>query len=222
MPLPRFHRLAPERQHAVLAAAAAEFAAHGFHEASLNRIQAQLGLSKGAFYYWFDDKSDLFLSTLEDRLARLSTAVGGLASGAVGPAPLWSQVEATLSSVLEQVSADPQGMQLLKAAVALGPDSSPRMRALWHAGDALVAHVLTVGQQRGEVRTDLPLSLLVRVVLGVLEAVDRHLLEGDGDQDEEGAVVPLYLDLLSRVVSPTEAGEGEGERERARRKPMSE
>ena len=211
MPLPRFYRLEPERQQAVLDAAAEEFAAHGFHDASLNTLQGRLGLSKGAFYYWFDDKMDLFLSTLEDRLRRLSVAVGGLASGPPAAGPLWPQVEATLRAMMVLALSDPEGLRLLKVAVALGPDSSPRMAALWHAADAPVVAVLAEGQRRGEVRADLPLPLLARVVMGILEAVDRYFLaEGDppepaADGAEDAALdalVALYLGLLRRVVAP--------------------
>ena len=43
MPLPRFEKLDPARQEAILAAARAEFARLGFEEASLNRIIAGAG-----------------------------------------------------------------------------------------------------------------------------------------------------------------------------------
>ena len=41
-------------------AALDEFAAHGFHDASLNRIIEAAGISKGSMYYYFDGKEDLF------------------------------------------------------------------------------------------------------------------------------------------------------------------
>ena len=35
--------------------------AHGFENASLNRIIKKAGISKGAMYYYFDDKMDLYI-----------------------------------------------------------------------------------------------------------------------------------------------------------------
>ena len=40
--------------------AAREFGEHGFEGASLNHILAEAGVSKGAAYYYFEGKADLF------------------------------------------------------------------------------------------------------------------------------------------------------------------
>lgn len=60
MPRPRFQKLSIEKQQAILEAAAREFSAHGYEGASINKILETAQLSKGAAYYYFDDKADLF------------------------------------------------------------------------------------------------------------------------------------------------------------------
>ena len=45
------------------------FARDGYHGATLDAIAARAGASKGALYYSFDSKEDLFLALLEERLA---------------------------------------------------------------------------------------------------------------------------------------------------------
>ena len=65
MPRPRFKKLAADKRAAIIEAAGVEFAAHGFQGASLNAIIAAAGISKGAFYYYFDDKADLFATVIE-------------------------------------------------------------------------------------------------------------------------------------------------------------
>src|SRR5690349_11854569 len=57
---PRFVKLPQAQQHTILGAALNEFAAHGFHAASLNRVIDAAGISKGSIYYYFDSKEDLF------------------------------------------------------------------------------------------------------------------------------------------------------------------
>jgi hypothetical protein len=47
---PRFLKFDPERRDRLLEAAAEEFAARGYGAASLNKLIARLGLSKGQFY----------------------------------------------------------------------------------------------------------------------------------------------------------------------------
>ncbi len=67
MPRPRFNKLAPEKRERIMEAAAKEFAAYGYEGASLNRILEQAEVSKGAAYYYFDDKADLFVSATDPR-----------------------------------------------------------------------------------------------------------------------------------------------------------
>jgi AcrR family transcriptional regulator len=53
----------------VLAAAARVFAKHGFHATSLEAIADEAGFSRGAVYYNFADKEELFLELLDRRCA---------------------------------------------------------------------------------------------------------------------------------------------------------
>jgi AcrR family transcriptional regulator len=56
-------------------AAGKVFARNGFHGASLDEIAAGAGVSKGALYYNFDSKEDVFLTLLDESLrARLNSA----------------------------------------------------------------------------------------------------------------------------------------------------
>src|SRR5512135_705009 len=64
MPFSRFEKLAPEKRERLLDAAAREFAMHGFADASINRILEQAQMSKGATYYYFEDKADLFCTVV--------------------------------------------------------------------------------------------------------------------------------------------------------------
>ena len=59
-PLARFEKLDQEKKRDILEVAAAEFAASGFEGASLNQIIGNATISKGTFYYYFEDKFDLF------------------------------------------------------------------------------------------------------------------------------------------------------------------
>jgi AcrR family transcriptional regulator len=58
-----------ETREQVLAAAARVFAARGFHATSLDAIAEEAGFSRGAVYYNFADKEELFLELLDRRCA---------------------------------------------------------------------------------------------------------------------------------------------------------
>jgi AcrR family transcriptional regulator len=58
-----------ETREQVIAAAARVFAKRGFHATSLDAIAEEAGFSRGAVYYNFADKEDLFLELLDRRCA---------------------------------------------------------------------------------------------------------------------------------------------------------
>lgn len=61
-----------ETREQVLAAAAKVFAKRGFHGTSLDAIAEEAGFSRGAVYYNFADKEELFLDLLDRRCAERS------------------------------------------------------------------------------------------------------------------------------------------------------
>jgi AcrR family transcriptional regulator len=58
-----------ETRDQILVAAAGVFARNGFHGTSLDAIAEEAGLSRGAVYYNFADKEELFLELLDRRCA---------------------------------------------------------------------------------------------------------------------------------------------------------
>jgi AcrR family transcriptional regulator len=55
-----FENLPEEKQQRVLAEATREFADHGYHQASVNRIVDRLGIAKGSLFKYFGNKQGLF------------------------------------------------------------------------------------------------------------------------------------------------------------------
>lgn len=60
-----FQRLPQEKQEQVYAAAAAEFAAHGYEKANTNVIAKRAGVSVGSLFQYFRTKNDLFLALVD-------------------------------------------------------------------------------------------------------------------------------------------------------------
>jgi AcrR family transcriptional regulator len=82
MPTVTWARVDPARRAAVVAAAEAEFGAHGFSGGSLNVIARRAGVAKGSLFQYFADKRDLYAfiadiasqrvrSYMEDRIREL-------------------------------------------------------------------------------------------------------------------------------------------------------
>jgi AcrR family transcriptional regulator len=65
MPKQTFFNLPDKKRQTIVNVAIDEFADYGFESASINRIVANSGISKGSFYQYFDDKLDLFKHLVE-------------------------------------------------------------------------------------------------------------------------------------------------------------
>src|SRR3954470_2792170 len=72
------------RTSALLAAAAETFAARGYEAATMDEIAERVGLSKGALYYRYKTKEDLFLALVDERCAAYVAQLDGAASPGAG------------------------------------------------------------------------------------------------------------------------------------------
>ncbi len=65
MPLQTFLNLPEDKRQKIIDCAVDEFAQHDYQSASVSRMVAQAGISKGSLYQYFTDKSDLYNYLLE-------------------------------------------------------------------------------------------------------------------------------------------------------------
>ena len=201
---PRFAKLAPAQQHAILSAALDEFAAHGFHDASLNRVIDAAGISKGSMYYYFDGKDDLFAHVVRVEFERMFTALGPVALPAEpGPDAFWSAVETYYLDAMATLVARPQLAALVRGWLAAS-DNPALQRAQADMEQEIlpwVERVLAAGQASGAVRTDLPSGLLIAVALGMGRAMDMWLMTQQTDEDALPLISAL-TGMIRRALQP--------------------
>lgn len=200
MPLPRFERLPPDTRDRLLAAARGEFSAHGFDGASLNRIIASAGISKGAMYYYFADKGDLFATVCRAALEDLAAAAAPLERPTDARA-FWVRLEEVVGRMAAEIAARPE-LAPLGRAVYAAPEQHRaavvQLFATW------IERGLRTGQELGAVRDDLPTDLLVEALTGFLVAVDRWFALHWGElsrqtvEEIERKLLELCRDLLRR------------------------
>lgn len=113
---PQHERRARTRA-ALLRASGRVFAEHGFHQATLEAVAAEAGVSKGALYHYFPSKEQLFLALLEDRLgAGLSDIEAVIAERGAGG----KQLGAAIETFLRRIHRDPRWLPLLLEFLAYG------------------------------------------------------------------------------------------------------
>jgi AcrR family transcriptional regulator len=211
MPRPRFEKLDPARRAAILAVAVEEFAEHGFEAASYNRIIERSGLSKGALYYYFDDKEDLYATVIRDAVQRLVIDVGDLTS-ATDVESFWKAFEDWYRRSLSALQADPHAVGLARTlAKALSRGSAGgALASLRQLVESCMAGLVARGQELGAIRDDLPLDLLTRVLVSLEEGIDLWLAErASGMSRKEIDAAAVTLTRLYRRVAAPEPADGQ-------------
>jgi AcrR family transcriptional regulator len=177
MPRPRFEKLSPEKRERLLQAAATEFATHGYDDASMNQILEKAGVSKGAAYYYFDDKADLFITVLDHYAPELAP-LEKLDLTTLNADNFWTIVLDVYRQVYLFAYKDTWTFGLLRASAQLyranpqHPVLAARSDALWGWSQKIVR----LGQELGVVRTDLPEDLMMSIVAAVDTAADEWFL----------------------------------------------
>ena len=207
VPTPRFFKLPPERQCQILDVAQAEFAAHGFDKASLNHIIIEANLSKGAFYYYFDNKADLFIVVVKRLIDRLPPIVQKLYD-IKDPARFW-EIAHDVFFQFVKMKMDPSMFRIL------GELLDPRISAMvpGHLAEmtrfsiTTMSRFLETGQHLGLIRTDLPELLLVHMIQGIMLAISSWLLETmqEGRFVDPEGITRFLVEFVRRFLDPGQA-----------------
>lgn len=218
MALPRFQNLAPDRREHILEVAGHEFADHGFAGASVNRILDRAGLSKGVLYYYFEDKADLFETTLERAVAHLFER-SGMPGGrdalmrwveTLDADGFWDALREMSRHSLGLLRSDLWYVRLARAYPRIrqepsGPELTGEVEDL---GRASLEALLARGRVLGVVRTDLPLDFLVEVSVALDHAGDRWIVDrlDTMDDAELAALMDSRMDMLRDMLDAAHVG----------------
>jgi AcrR family transcriptional regulator len=208
MARPRFDKLPLARQRAVLSVAEAEFSAHGYTGASLNRIIKAAGLSKGVFYYYFEDKADLATTVFNGATRATIGAIDSL--DLPEGVDFWEYFEAVLRGTMDTLREAPrQTDALARLGMAIISDAqlSARLQHAMRDWMRVIARFWKQGQQVGAVRDDLPAEVLVGLLQAVKEGLARALLPKDRapTRKELDRFTELQIDFFRRVAGPAHA-----------------
>ena len=151
-----------EKRRLLFEAAMKEFSRHGVDGARVDDIVAQAGVGWGTFFHYFPRKEDVLLAAAADHQKRAEAAMERAAADESKSVRdvVFAAYEATAKpkysvrlhiAIIREVLASPARFERM-----LDPGSGPIYKR--------IASLLEIGQQRGEVRTDIDAELLARIL----------------------------------------------------------
>jgi len=201
----RLQRREAKHEH-LLEVAAREFAALGFADASINRILATAGVSKGSAYYYFADKADLFIAVVQYCSRQLHLIDMEMDPQTLDAATFWPTFAELHRQPLLRAYERPWLFGAIKAAGQLPPEtlaSGP----LAEFATRLVAYVLGFiqrGQALHLIRDDLPDALLFAWLRHIDQASDDWLLAEWAHQtrDDIARISDATVAAMRRAMAP--------------------
>jgi AcrR family transcriptional regulator len=208
MPYQRFNKLPLEKRTKLLDIAAQEFAKYGFEDASVNRILEQAHMSKGAAYYYFEDKVDLFCTVIQYAMERLKLIDTQFDVASLIPETFWPTFAELHRQPLLRSFEQPWLFASLRAAGRLSPAALEK-EPLATIARQILAYAMSFvvrGQQLGLIRKELPADLLFNWIAGLDNASDTWLLARweQLDRDAIARISDQTVDAMRRVLAPFE------------------
>ncbi|MGC4121007.1 MAG: TetR/AcrR family transcriptional regulator [Myxococcales bacterium] len=205
MPRPRFENLPPERREQMMEVAAKEFAQHGYDGASLNHILFAAGVSKGAAYYYFDDKADLFATVVNHYAAHMADH-SDFDLERLDSKRFWPALADLFQEVFEHLDQDRWMLGVAKSVWRLSKEArgQKKLGELFKSSQRMLTSFVTHGQKVGAIRTDLPTDLLVSLIVGMDGAWDQWFLENAEKRPaaELQRIASQLLGAVRRMLEP--------------------
>lgn len=205
VPKSTFFNLSEEKKTRILEEAVLEFRDNNFDTASINKIVERSGISKGSFYQYFKDKEDLYLHIItiigEKKIEYLTPAMMNLSEQS-----FYDTLRELYRSGIEFALENPDylaiGNRMMK-------DTSSgillKIKDTFGArGDDIFLQLLKKGQDQGDIRRDIDLNLISRLLVTMQMTVVEYYFEKYrelGYSMEIMEELDKFFDLLRKGIS---------------------
>src|ERR1700693_2265123 len=173
------------------------FAQHGFADTTVEDITNAADLGKGTFFNYFPSKDHILLTFAEMQLAKLQSIIENRRTTHAPVAQFFRTLAIRLT---EEPGRNPSIVRALLLANLSSTAVRESMRTNQARGHQLLTEFVEIGQQRGELRNDLPAGDIAHVfrqtVLGTLLVWSLY-----GD-DSLATRIGTALDVLWQGLSP--------------------
>lgn len=166
----------------ILASALREFSQKGYHRAILDEIAAGAAVSKGAVYWHFENKGELFLAVIRQEVSRLIEHLKAVARG--GDGPVVARLRTVIAAAVTYYADHPEFCNLLQLStlpvgLELTREVEGMARDMYRQGRQMVGALVREGVLQGELdagRSGVAAPALVALLDGMMSQwiVDRR------------------------------------------------
>ena len=187
---------AAETREALVATARPLFAQHGFSDVALETIVRAAGVTRGALYHHFDDKTELFAAVFEQVEAEVARRMGEsiAAAGETDPVEVMRLGAAFWLDACSD--AEIQRIVLVDAPAVLGWTRWTEIGNRYNTG--LVRELLTNAVETGRIPPQ-PIEATALTMLGAMREVTLYVARSDDREQarqEAGAVMDRMISAL--------------------------
>ena len=190
-----------QKEHAIVAAARKMFLKHGFDGAKIAEIAKLAGVAEGTVYLYFENKNALLVAVLR---AFYDVLTQDAVHGVEKFADTGARLEFLARHHLESVAREWQILTLATQQHCFSDDY--KLTETYQFNRIYVAvfdQVIRDGINRGDIRDDVPLSLMRDIFYGGLEYAGRTArLRTKKVEQVSGQVVRDFLRILTTGVTP--------------------
>ncbi len=178
----RASRKSPEERTAdILKAAREVFAERGFNETVMSEIAERAGVVEGSIYRYFRNKRDLMFRMAEAWFEEMIEGDAGTLTAIDGTR---NRLRFVIYRHLVSIHSQPDMSRLVFQHLRPEPDYRDTLLfSLNRAYTARVIEVIDAGKKEGDVRPDVPSSLVRDIIFGSIEHRTWAFLRSEGDFD---------------------------------------
>jgi AcrR family transcriptional regulator len=190
-----------ERRRQIITAAKAVFAEAGYHGASINAIIERAQIARGTFYLYFESKSAVFSSILDQAMTDLRARLHRIEVGVPGAPPPQVQLRAQVVGALEYIVQD-RALAMLLLVAGHTPDAEAAERLDQFFGEVrdLLRRAFQSGTEIKLLRKVNP-EIAAAAMLGMIRGVVEQLITQPNPLPVETVVDELLLVALRGVLA---------------------